>query len=158
MSTTGFLGYKLIKIEYTIVWYKFSQFLSDKGDDWWAKRILAIKYPNWQNSPNSYDMFSDVLENLNLYKQQYGAQILGNLKQNRPQPVSANEPQRIQPAQPEEPSTREMSLPPIHENCRCYIERMPGGRKIWQFSNNCCDECRALANEFNHTQFMAFGV
>lgn len=43
-------------------------------------------------------------------------------------------------------------LPPIHENCRCYIETMPAGNKIWQFSDNCCDQCRTLAVEFNKNQ------
>jgi len=29
---------------------------------------------------------------------------------------------------------------------------MPAGNKIWQFSDNCCDQCRALAVEFNKNQ------
>lgn len=126
------------------MWYKFSQFTGDRGEDWWVKRILNIKYPNWQNSPNSYEVFSDVVDNLPAYKEQYKEQILRleNLKQNQqsPQPPSQNQ------------------LPPIHENCRCYIETMPGGRQIWQFADNCCDVCKALANTFNRTQFMAFGI
>ena len=47
-------------------------------------------------------------------------------------------------------------IPPIHDNCRCYIDTLPGGRKIWQFSDNCCQQCRDLAFIFNRNQSEVF--
>jgi len=140
------------------MWYRYSQFTTNKGDDWWVKRILNIKYPNWQNSPNAYEMFNDVVANLSLYKTQYKDQILRieNLKQFKPKPSPTEQPVQESPQQQQAQPVQK--LPPIHDNCRCYIETMPGGRQIWQFADNCCDYCRALANEFNHTQFMSFGI
>jgi hypothetical protein len=49
-------------------------------------------------------------------------------------------------------------MPPIHDNCHCYIETLPGGRKIWQFGDKCCDQCKNLALQFNKTQFYSFGI
>jgi len=43
-------------------------------------------------------------------------------------------------------------LPPVHAGCHCYIETMPAGNKIWQFSNRCCERCKALALDFNKKQ------
>lgn len=48
------------------------------------------------------------------------------------------------------------SLPPIHDRCKCYIETFPGGRKTWQFADNCCELCKGLAFEFNQTQSSIF--
>lgn len=47
-------------------------------------------------------------------------------------------------------------LPPIHDNCRCHIDTLPGGRKIWQFANNCCQQCKDLAFVFNKNQSEVF--
>lgn len=47
-------------------------------------------------------------------------------------------------------------MPPIHDNCRCHIDTLPGGRKIWQFSNNCCQQCKDLAFIFNRNQSEVF--
>ncbi len=47
-------------------------------------------------------------------------------------------------------------IPPIHDNCRCYIDTLPGGRKIWQFSDNCCQKCKDLAFIFNRNQSEVF--
>ena len=43
-------------------------------------------------------------------------------------------------------------LPPVHEGCHCYIETLPSGNTIWQFSGNTCDTCKALAREYNSRQ------
>ena len=124
------------------MWYRYAQFVSDKGEDFWVKRILNIIRPNWQNSPDAYELLSDVLDNLDEYKRQYGPRILANLKQ----------------YQPKVPKGYAGPLPPIHDNCRCRIETMPGGRQIWQYDDDCCEECLILANEFNKVQFMKFGI
>jgi hypothetical protein len=43
-------------------------------------------------------------------------------------------------------------LPPVHEGCHCYIETLPSGNTIWQFSGNTCDTCKTLAREYNSRQ------
>ena len=43
-------------------------------------------------------------------------------------------------------------LPPVHDRCHCYIETMPAGNKIWQFSDRCCEQCKALGKAFNDHQ------
>lgn len=43
-------------------------------------------------------------------------------------------------------------LPPVHDGCKCKIEILPSGAKLWQFSNNCCNFCRQLGIEFNRSQ------
>ena len=43
-------------------------------------------------------------------------------------------------------------LPPVHDRCHCYIQTMPAGNQIWQFSDKCCDQCKALAIDFNKKQ------
>jgi len=43
-------------------------------------------------------------------------------------------------------------LPPVHEGCKCYIEQMPGGNTIWQFTGNTCETCKILGREYNQKQ------
>ena len=64
------------------------------------------------------------------------------------------EPPKLEPQKPQ----MKFPLPPLHENCHCYIETKPGGRQIWQFGDNCCEKCEALAIEFNRHQFERFGI
>lgn len=132
-----------------------AQFVSDKGDDWYVKRIMNIVYgPNWQTLTDAYEKFSEVLDNLDSYKERYRGQLMQNLPQYQtPQQVQEPEEDFF-----EDTEDDDVQMPPIHENCRCYIETMPGGRKIWQFSENCCEECRVLAREFNRKQFELFGI
>ena len=73
------------------------------------------------------------------------------------------EPEEIpQPEQPQQPQPLKplptQSVPPLHDNCHCKIETMPGGRQIWQFSEKCCNLCKQQAHKFNSTQFMSFGI
>ena len=49
-------------------------------------------------------------------------------------------------------TAQNLTLPPVHDGCRCKIETMPAGNQIWQFSNNCCQYCKNLALEFNRSQ------
>jgi hypothetical protein len=46
----------------------------------------------------------------------------------------------------------------VHDRCRCVIKTMPGGRKIWEKSNVCCDECEYKARIFNLIQNKLYGV
>lgn len=73
---------------------KFAQYkFTTTGEDWWANRILNIKYPGAKaigksNPDQYYQMFSDVVNNLEKYKNDPAikGQILNNLKQTK-QPV-----------------------------------------------------------------------
>ncbi len=50
-------------------------------------------------------------------------------------------------------------LPPtVHDNCRCVIRTMPGGRKIWEKSDTCCEVCANKARIFNIIQNKLYGV
>lgn len=137
---------------------KQAQFISDKGDDWYVKRIMNIVYgPNWQSLTDVYDKFSEVVDNLDTYKERYRGQLMQNLPQFQNQQPQET-PIEDQTNEEEDFFDDTRQVPPIHENCRCYIETMPGGRKIWQFSENCCEECEFLAREFNRKQFELFGI
>jgi hypothetical protein len=48
--------------------------------------------------------------------------------------------------------------PPVHDNCHCSIKTMPGGRRIWEFSNNACNLCRQMGEAFNAQQASIFGI
>lgn len=56
--------------------------------------------------------------------------------------------------------TAMMKLPPLHDNCHCYIETMPilsetnvnDGRRIWQKAENCCPVCEMSARAFNQAE------
>ncbi len=85
-----------------------------------------------------------------------------------PQPPSApvtpevpNQPQQI-PVGTELPPlmAAEASLPepPVHDNCHCSVKTMPGGRRIWEFSNNACPLCRQMGEAFNAQQAAIFGI
>jgi len=50
------------------------------------------------------------------------------------------------------------SVPPVHDGCHCQIETLPGGRKIWKFTNHCCGLCRSLGENFNRNQSKIFGI
>lgn len=56
--------------------------------------------------------------------------------------------------------TAMMKLPPLHNNCHCYIETMPilsqlnvqDGRRIWQKAENCCPACLQSSIAFNKAE------
>ena len=48
--------------------------------------------------------------------------------------------------------------PPLHDRCHCKIKTMPGGRKIWEFSENACQQCRQIGEAFNAYQASIFGI
>jgi hypothetical protein len=48
--------------------------------------------------------------------------------------------------------SQQQILPPVHEGCNCYIETLPGGNTIWQFTGNTCETCKTLAREYNQRQ------
>jgi len=49
-------------------------------------------------------------------------------------------------------------MPGQHEHCHCSIKTMPGGRRIWDFSENACTECKNNAQIFNRLQAQEYGI
>jgi len=43
-------------------------------------------------------------------------------------------------------------MPPVHERCHCFIETLPGGNQVWQFSSDACPQCKAAGIAFNQQQ------
>lgn len=58
--------------------------------------------------------------------------------------------------------TAMMQLPPLHMNCRCYVETLPilsepgvnDGRRIWRRSEQCCPKCEQSARSFNEAELI----
>lgn len=56
--------------------------------------------------------------------------------------------------------TANIKLPPLHNNCHCYIETLPiltqlnvnDGRRVWQKAENCCPICEQSAKTFNQAE------
>lgn len=56
--------------------------------------------------------------------------------------------------------TINMKLPPLHDNCHCYIETLPilsqtninDGRRVWKRSEQCCPVCEQSAVAFNQAE------
>lgn len=56
--------------------------------------------------------------------------------------------------------TANIKLPPLHNNCHCYIETLPilsqlnvnDGRRVWQKAENCCPVCEQSAYTFNQAE------
>lgn len=152
------------------MWYRFAQFISDKGEDWYVKRIMAILYgPDWKNLPDYYEKFSEVLENLDSYKNDPSLKeiLLQNILPKKPlipedsPPIVPEAPVATQPPLVPIPAPPILGytgkLPPIHDHCHCKIETF-GDRKTWQFQDKCCEECRQLAAAFNQQQSKQFDL
>lgn len=100
----------------------------------------------WYRLAQNYDINGNLVED----------QILAEPPEN-PAPQNVEEPKQDIPAgtdvvKPVQDLTAGMRLPPIHQFCHCYIKEYPGGKKVWQFGENCCEECKGLALDFNTKQ------
>jgi hypothetical protein len=150
------------------VWYRYAQFVSDKSEDWYVKRIMNIMYgKDWRNLPNNYDLFTDVVDNLDKYKSDYREILLQNILPKKPlvevppEEPTVEEPSIEEPS--EEPPGNEQIQPynppeihnpislDIHENCRCQLVWM-NNRYIWVHHEDCCDECARLADQYNNVK------
>jgi len=41
-------------------------------------------------------------------------------------------------------------IPPLHERCRCQIETMLDGHRVWKAQSNACPICKQTRDRFNH--------
>jgi hypothetical protein len=51
-----------------------------------------------------------------------------------------------------------MLQPPLHDRCHCRVKTLPGGRQIWETSNNACPDCKQAGELFNAHQASIFGI
>ena len=56
------------------------------------------------------------------------------------------------------PQPEGLIYPPVHDRCHCRIQTLPGGRSIWEASNNACADCLRARDEFNAAQHAVFGI
>jgi hypothetical protein len=51
-----------------------------------------------------------------------------------------------------QPRTYQGALPPLHDNCHCYIETMLDGvTQIWQTTENACQQCQQAQLNYNNS-------
>ena len=46
--------------------------------------------------------------------------------------------------------------PPLHDRCHCTVEKLPGGRMIWNVNETACEQCQKIGQHFNELQSAQF--
>ena len=118
---------------------------------------------DWEKLPNHYELFTDVVNNLDEYKKQYREILLQNIIPKKPLVEEPTEPLEPEIESPDEISpVNPISIPKppishqpidlhIHDNCRCQLVWM-NNRWVWMHHEDCCDECERLADQYNNVE------
>lgn len=126
------------------------------------KHIIATKYNQYGHPIRSKPTRFFANEN---EETEDNVEEMPNVEEETEDPVLTVEPpagvqnEVVPPKQDPTASWPASWLPPtVHDNCRCVIKTMPGGRKIWEKSDSCCEECANKARIFNIIQNKLYGV
>lgn len=146
------------------MWYrharKFNMYGQPIGDS--PKPTRQFKTRRYQSSDEPIDVSAEPLET------DVEEPVVPEEPNPQPEPA-VEEPAQVQPirdlplgvdgkiAAPEQ-QIPNFPMPGQHEHCHCSIKTMPGGRRIWDFSENACDECKNNAQIFNGLQAKEYGI
>lgn len=129
------------------MWYKVAQKYNMFG-------LPLTSKPKVKQFAEEVDENGDDIENIKLPIEENPIEDIIPEDEITPEDVDANV------AKIDNDPTAMMKLPPLHDNCHCYIETMPilsetnvnDGRRIWQKAENCCPVCEISARAFNQAE------
>lgn len=129
------------------MWYKVAQKYNMFG-------LPLTSKPKVKQFAEEVDENGDDIENIELPIEENPIEDITPEDEITPEDVDANV------AKIDNDPTAMMKLPPLHDNCHCYIETMPilsetnvnDGRRIWQKAENCCPVCEISARAFNQAE------
>lgn len=129
------------------MWYKVAQKYNMFG-------LPLTSKPKVKQFAEEVDENGDDIENIELPIEENPIEDITPEDEITPEDVDANV------AKIDNDPTAMMKLPPLHDNCHCYIETMPilsetnvnDGRRIWQKAENCCPVCEMSARAFNQAE------
>ncbi len=148
------------------MWYRqareFNLYGQPIGDS--PKTTRQYKTKRFQSTDEDLDVSAEPLE-----VEENETPLPEETAPETPEPAPVEEPQQVAPirdiplgadgqiAAPEQ-EIPNFPLPGQHEHCHCSIKTMPGGRRIWDFSDNACEECKNNARIFNSMQAQTYGI
>lgn len=129
------------------MWYKVAQKYNMFG-------LPLTSKPKVKQFAEEVDENGDDIENIELPIEENPIEDITPEDEITPEDVDANV------AKIDNDPTAMIKLPPLHDNCHCYIETMPilsetnvnDGRRIWQKAENCCPVCEISARAFNQAE------
>lgn len=129
------------------MWYKVAQKYNMFG-------LPLTSKPKVKQFAEEVDENGDDIENIELPIEENPIEDITPEDEITPEDVDANV------AKIDNDPTAMIKLPPLHDNCHCYIETMPilsetnvnDGRRIWQKAENCCPVCEISARSFNQAE------